>query len=348
MCPTGGQETHVILASRESIRLPGQADYNYVQEAIEFGSHWLMLAASQPGIENALVPQEVNELRDEIDRRQATVFRELQQLQRTHAAAPQRAALTACRRSMDRIHQLFHPTQEQRLEEADPACLMNAELLKIPGVSVEEDWTCATPPGALEHRILEQLSAGPVSWEEAFTQQLQSHSHHSARSLLQLDVWTEGQRQTLQKNLEQSHCAHAETLREQVRSISLRIEESQQIEMLPPQEAQELATRLNTLESRISRGIRQDQLRDELQQLRDLLEHKRDRELKKTQERVTRLSDFGRVGSPTQDSANASDRPGSSESKPPRQHASAADTSQTDPPHSADSIDDPNDWALDV
>ncbi len=249
-----GQETHVILASRESIRLPGQADYNYVQEAIEFGSHWLMLAASQPGIENALVPQEVNELRDEIDRRQATVFRELQQLQRTHAAAPQRAALTACRRSMDRIHQLFHPTQEQRLEEADPACLMNAELLKIPGVSVEEDWTCATPPGALEHRILEQLSAGPVSWEEAFTQQLQSHSHHSAHSLLQLDVWTEDQRQTLQKNLEQSHCAHAETLREQVRSISLRIEESQQIEMLPPQEAQELATRLNTLESRISRG----------------------------------------------------------------------------------------------
>lgn len=287
-----GADTLIVISENDTVRLPGRTIYNHVQQAIEFGSHWLVLAASFPGIESVLVPQEINELRDEIDRRQSAVFQEMKSLEKTHPNHAHRAALTACRRNMDRIHQLFHPTEEPRIGEQDPTCLMNAELLKIPGIPLDDDWNCPVTPGTLEHQILGFLSNGPRSWDQAFEDQLESGSYRSARSLLRLDVWTDARRNELQEALEDSRTLSVESLQQLAQRIRAQIQESKQIEMISSKEASEYSAQIDEVEAHMSGEYRLDQIRGELTHIRQMLDNRRGQELKKIQERLSRLSGF--------------------------------------------------------
>ena len=320
--------TLAILDVTDTVEIPGREVYHYVQEAIEFASRWLVLSASYPDMESILVPQEVNELRDEIDRRQNAVFLELKQLEKNHASQAHRAALTACRRSMDRIHQLFHPTREPQIAERDHLCLLNAELLKIPGVTVDEDWKCNISPSTLETQILSALSQGEITWEQAFSQQLQTGCYRSAHQLLKLDLWSDEQKTELNQQLESRRKQSSGFLHDLANQIRTKIEESQQLDILSSSEAEKLTTQISSIEQRIPTEYRLDLLRSNLNQLWQHLETKKELELRKMQERMSRLSG----DQPIPDRSSSSN---SEQMQPPRSQTESDD-------------EDSEDWAIDV
>ncbi len=317
-------DTRVILSEQEAVTVEGRELYNHVQEAIEFASHWLVLAASYPGIESVLVPQEVNELRDEIERRQNSVFREMQQLDKMHGHHAHRSALTACRRSMDRISQLFHPTEEPRIAEQDPQCLLNGVLLKIPGITLEEDWRCKLTPSTLEQQILLVLQQGQVTWEEAFEQQIEAGSYRSARMLLKLDAWTPNQKQRMTDQLEERRRDNAESLRSLAGQLKKKIAETHKLDVITTLEAGRLTRQVETLEEKIPNEYQLDHLRSDLNQLWQLMENRRGLELRKMRDKMSQLE---------RRELGLSDE-GDSTSSP------------EGPPN--DSDDDQADWALDV
>jgi len=321
-------ETRVVVSDEETLRLPGKNIYNHVQEALELGSHWLVLAASYPGIESVLVPQEINELRDEIDRRQRLVFQELKGLERTHNSHAHRAALTACRRNMDRIHQLFHPTEEPRFGEADPQCLVNAELLKIPGVSLDDEWVCHASPATLEQPLLQTLTGEPIAWKDAFDSQLDAGSYRSARGLLRLDVWSDSERDRLRSTMEEHRQDRAGSLRELAERLKTQLEQSRQIEVITEREAKQYLTRIVALEQRIPADYRLNEIRAELIEIRQGLDTRRGMELRRMQQRMDKISDFDLHGQ--SGPASASPPPSDSER---RSHSDEEDR---------------DDWALDV
>jgi len=332
--------TQAVISSTESIEIPGREVYNAVQEAIELASHWLVLAASYPGMESVLVPQEVNELRDEIDRRQNSVFLELKQLEKTHGAQSPRAALTACRRSMDRINQLFHPTEEPRISEVDPLCLLNAELLKIPGVTLDNDWQCNITPSTLEHQILTIMKHGFVSWEDAFELQMKAGCYRAAHQLIKLDIFPDEQKEQHKEQLENRRQDNANSLYELAGQIRAKVAESQSLELLNPLESEKLLTQLNAIEERISSEYRLDQLRSDLTQLWQHLETKKELELKKMQDRMSRLA--GQQPSPPAETGSASTEPSLLQFP--------EENKQPPSPENKESSDDDDsaDWAIDV
>ncbi|TWT63601.1 hypothetical protein [Rubinisphaera italica] len=282
-------QTHAILSDHETIVIEGRELYNHVQEAIEFASHWLVLAGSYPGMESVLVPQEVNELRDEIDRRQQSVFLEMKKLEKTYGMHAHRSALTACRRSMDRISQLFHPMEEPRIAEQDPLCLLNAVLLKIPGITLEDDWQCKVSSSTLEHQILLTLKQGRISWEDAFEQQLKIGSYRAARSLLKIDAWTARQRQWMTSQLEERRHDNAESLIALASQVKGKILESRQLDVINVMESARLIKQIESVEERIPSEYQLDHLRNELNQLWQLMESRRETELRKMKDKMTRL-----------------------------------------------------------
>lgn len=332
--------TQAVLSASESIEIPGREVYNYVQEAIEFASRWLVLAASYPGMESVLVPQEVNELRDEIDRRQNSVFLELKQLEKTHGGQSHRAALTACRRSMDRINQLFHPTEEPRISEVDHLCLLNAELLKIPGVTLDNDWQCNITPSTLEHQILTIMKHGFMSWEDAFELQLKAGCYRAAHQLLKLDIFSDEQREQLKERLESRRKDNADSLYELAGQIRSKVAESQSLEILNPSESEKLLSQLNIIEQRIPTEYRLDQLRSDLTQLWQHLETKKELELKKMQDRMSRLAGQ----QPTQRVAPATTSTDSPMIQFPDDIDNLEQPAETDEPDDESS----GDWAIDV
>ncbi len=282
-------QTHAILSDHETVVIEGRELYDGVQEAIEFASHWLVLAGSYPGMESVLVPQEVNELRDEIERRQQSVFLEMKQLEKTYGMHAHRSALTACRRSMDRISQLFHPTEEPRIGEQDPLCLLNSVLLKIPGITLEEDWHCKVSPSTLEHQILLTLKQGRITWEVAFEQQLKIGSYRAARSLLKIDAWTSRQRQWMTSQLEERRHDNAESLIALASQVKGKILESRQLDVINVMESARLIKQVESVEERIPAEYQLDQLRNELNQLWQLMESRRENELRKMKNKMSRL-----------------------------------------------------------
>ena len=328
-----GDDTHVVISDNEVARLPGKEVFNHVQEALELGSHWMVLAASYPGIESVLVPPEINELRDEIDRRQTTVFKELKALERTHNSHAHRAALTACRRNMDRIHQLFHPTEEPRLGEPDPQCLVNAELLKIPGVSLDDEWVCHSSPATLEHPLLDTLTGEPIAWRDAFASQLEAGSYRSARGLLRLDHWRDSERDQLRRQMEEHRQDQAGNLRDLAERLKVQLEQSRHIEMISEREAKEYFARIVSLEQRIPSDYRLNEIRAELSEIRQTLDTRRGLELRRMQQRMDQISGFDVHGQPQ-------DSPG-----PP---IAPSERSQPESPDDSDDDSPSDDWALDV
>ncbi|MCG6157285.1 hypothetical protein [Rubinisphaera margarita] len=318
--------TRVVLSEQETLTVDGRELYNHVQEAIEFASHWLVLAASYPGIESVLVPQEVNELRDEIERRQNSVFMEMQQLDKMHGHHAHRSALTACRRSMDRISQLFHPTEEPRIAEQDPQCLLNGVLLKIPGITLEEDWRCKLTPSTLEQQILLVLQQGQVTWEDAFEQQIEAGSYRSARMLLKLDAWTPEKKQRMIDQLEERRRDNAESLRSLAQQLKKKIAETRKLDVITTLEAGRLTRQVETLEEKIPNEYQLDHLRSDLNQLWQLMENRRGLELRKMRDKMSQLErkELGLVE--TEDDPDSTRREGPAK----------------------DGDDDQADWALDV
>ena len=326
--------TKTILSDDESCVIPGRELYNHVQEAIEFASHWLVLAAAYPGIESVLVPQEINELRDEIDRRQHSVFVEMMQIEKQHGHHAHRSSLTACRRSMDRISQLFHPREEPRISEQDPLCLLNSVLLKIPGISLEEDWRCKVSPSTLEHQILLSLMNGPTTWQNAFENQLKVGAYRAARCLLKVDAWNVRERQWMTAQLESKRQDSAASLEALASQIKGKIFESRQLEIISPLESSRMMAQLERLEERIGIEYQLDELRNELNQLWQLMENRRDMELRKTQDKISRLQRGGVADSDQDLSTDHSDI--------------TAEEYQEQPPEVPPKDDDPDDWAIDV
>ncbi|WP_013630727.1 hypothetical protein [Rubinisphaera brasiliensis] len=328
-----GDDTHVVISDTETARLPGKEVFNHVQEALELGSHWMVLAASYPGIESVLVPPEINELRDEIDRRETTVFKELKALERTHNSHAHRAALTACRRNMDRIHQLFHPTEEPRLGEPDPQCLVNAELLKIPGVSLDDEWVCHSSPTTLEHPLLDTLTGEPIAWRDAFASQLEAGSYRSARGLLRLDHWRDSERDQLRRQMEEHRQDRAGNLRDLAERLKVQLEQSRHIEMISEREAKEYFARIVSLEQRIPSDYRLNEIRAELSEIRQTLDTRRGLELRRMQQRMDQISDF--------------DVHGQSQGSP-APPANPPENRQPESPNDSDDDSPADDWALDV
>ena len=331
-------QTHAILSDHETIVIEGRELYNHVQEAIEFASHWLVLAGSYPGMESVLVPQEVNELRDEIDRRQQSVFLEMKKLEKTYGMHAHRSALTACRRSMDRISQLFHPTEEPRISEQDPLCLLNAVLLKIPGITLEDDWQCKVSSSTLEHQILLTLKQGRITWEDAFEQQLKIGSYRAARSLLRIDAWTARQRQWMTSQLEERRHDNAESLIALASQVKGKILESRQLEVINVMEAARLIKQIESVEERIPSEYQLDHLRNELNQLWQLMESRRETELRKMKDKMNRL----------QKNLPESNSEQSEQTNIFRHEESDVYRSESQKEQEKKSGEEPDDWAIDV
>ena len=90
-----------------------------------------------------------------------------------------RSALACCRRSFEQIYALLQ--QAVSLNELPPAYVLNSDLLRICGLSLDDDWQ---PEGAdqedLVKGIIEAIAAGQVDWFECLRQRAATDFDHQA------------------------------------------------------------------------------------------------------------------------------------------------------------------------
>lgn len=195
------------LASQTSgIVLPSEMMHTVMLEAVAIANRWLRLC-QQTAAGGSPLPLEALDLRDEIMQRSESVLAELTQ-QRQLALSPfVQAAIACCQRTIRQIHAMFESRLTLPLEEPDPRHLLSAELLRIPGIELNDHWQPETDLDVVERELIASLEHKELTWRQSYDHHVQLGNHEATGRLLELDVWPGAQERDSLAALRQTQIA---------------------------------------------------------------------------------------------------------------------------------------------
>lgn len=184
------QKTGPRTTSNESdLLFPIPEIHATLHEAINLAKGWLQLC-DQAGPGGASpIPPEALEVRTEILHRSPAVIDELIQHRRNATSALSKAAIACCQASVRYIESVFESKTALPAAELDPRKVFNADLLRFPGLELNDQWQPENDPETFEFELLSRLEHGELSWRQSYDVHAQAGQHVATGRLLELDVW---------------------------------------------------------------------------------------------------------------------------------------------------------------
>jgi hypothetical protein len=112
----------------------------HTREAIGFARRWVELQEIHSGQRQDTAREEAERLRQTIWTVEGAVQEELSLFKRRHPSPLIMSSVICCRRAIEHLHLLFDPEAVFPSEEPLPRPLLYADLLRIPAVSLNEQW----------------------------------------------------------------------------------------------------------------------------------------------------------------------------------------------------------------
>ncbi len=133
----------------------------YTREALGFARRWVELQEVYAGQRQGSVQEQAERLRQTILTLQGAVQEELSLFKRRHPSPLLLSSVACCRRAIDNLQLLFDPEAPFPAEEPLPRPLLYADLLRIPTVSLNEQWEVeGSDWEALVNGVLELVANG--------------------------------------------------------------------------------------------------------------------------------------------------------------------------------------------
>ncbi len=171
------------------IRLPHPAMRNVLREAMAYAQRWVGLHSSSAEEADFFLPQAAEELRAELLERHDGVVAELEHVRCQSQSSVERCGVTSLIRAVYELKEMVDPTGPVNPSEADPRHLLHAELLKIPGMRLDDRWEPQVDALTVQSRILRLLADPQPDWQTAFQTRCESGDRIATDRLLALDVW---------------------------------------------------------------------------------------------------------------------------------------------------------------
>lgn len=171
----------IVLASEEM--------HSVILEAVAIANRWLRLC-HQTSSGASPIPVEALELRDEILKRSDGVVTELSQHRQTTKSPLVHAAIGCCQTAIRQIQAMFESRVALPLVESDPRHVLNADLLRIPGIELDDQWLPETDVSIVERELLSALETSEMNWAQSFDYHSRAGNHEATGRLLELEVWT--------------------------------------------------------------------------------------------------------------------------------------------------------------
>lgn len=277
----------LVFESRRAANITlNQEMRNYLLQAVSFGQHWLSLLGRPT---DSFVPQDLAELRAEIEARHDGVQAELAEFSQRHSAEPVRMAIGCLMLALDQVRDLVDPDIPTETLEPDHRHLLNAELLKIPGLQLAPNWRPLAEPEDLIEHILKFLISPQPNWLTTIQLQLAADNLDAAEKISLLPVFNREEGRQLQLVLSKYRKQQQEEVWKDLRETELMIEEASRLQILSDQDRAGFAARLE----RLRRGLtlshdHRDEI-EELHKLRAVIDRRRAREAELAQDRLKQL-----------------------------------------------------------
>ena len=265
-----------IETSARGGTLPTAEMHAVLRQAIELANRWLRLSGAQSAQMSGPVSQDALDLRDEVLERTAGVLIELNEQWQAHSSPLVRAGIACCRRSVERIHSLFDGSRSLPLQEIDLRHALHAELLKMPGLELNDQWLPEADPVTLERELIEHLQRGETSWRQAYEAHALNGDHAATERLLELDVWSsEAERDELRAQRDTLIEEHRQVLALELNEVSIDLEAVGCSGQLDEAEDDIFARRLERLHRDLPKLLNFGACRWELDQIRSALQRLR-------------------------------------------------------------------------
>ena len=249
-----------------------------LHKAIDFASRWLRLSGLGSAQTAAPLPPDAFELREEVLQRSAGVIHELNEQSHLATSPLIRAAIACCRRSVERIHGLFEGRLSVPLQELELRHALHAELLKIPGLELNDQWEPEAEPATLERELFDHLERSDTSWAYAYDVHALHGDHAATGRLLELNVWTsEAKRGTLRGQREAQIHEHRATLAREIDEVSHELAMAANAGQLEEADGTTFAQRLDRLQRDLPKQLNFGSYRWQLDQMRSALQRRRAR-----------------------------------------------------------------------
>jgi len=140
----------------------------HTREALGFARRWIELQEIHSGQRSNTSLEKMEQLRQTVWTLQGAVQEELSLFKRRHPSLLIMSSLICCRRAIDHLQILFDPEAAFPTEEPLPRPLLYADLLRIPTVSLNDQWEVeGSDWEALVEGVLELLANIPGSAKKA-------------------------------------------------------------------------------------------------------------------------------------------------------------------------------------
>jgi hypothetical protein len=112
----------------------------HTREAVTFARRWIELQEARVGQEKGARTEQAELLRQEVWSRHSLVSEELYTFRRRHPSLLSVASVACCQRAFENVKILFDPQAPFPSEEPLPKPLLYADLLRIPTVTLTDQW----------------------------------------------------------------------------------------------------------------------------------------------------------------------------------------------------------------
>ncbi|MCA9077272.1 MAG: hypothetical protein KDA93_19760 [Planctomycetaceae bacterium] len=179
------------------IRIPHPAMKNVLREAMAFAQRWVALHSSTADEADFFLPQAAEELRDEVLERHDAVISELEAARDRSESLVVEMGVTCLLRAVHQLREMVDPSGPVSPSEADPRHMLSAELLKIPGMRLDDRWEPPMDAVTTQERILRFLADPQPDWQTAYQVRCESGDRLATERLLELDVWDSNEQKDL-------------------------------------------------------------------------------------------------------------------------------------------------------
>jgi len=200
---TPGQTT----SGPRGIVLPAEEMHTTILEAVAIANRWLRLSHQASAAHASPIPLEALELRDEIIKRSEGVLSEMAQHRQTSTSPLVKAAIACCQVVVKQIQALFESRICLPLVEPDPRHVLNLDLLKIPGIDLNDQWQPESDLSVIERELVASLEQPEPTWRQCYDYHARAGNHEATKRLLGLEVWPSSEERDSLRRLREAQIA---------------------------------------------------------------------------------------------------------------------------------------------
>jgi hypothetical protein len=183
------ESTNRELAGRRAVEVVGKAMMQirqHTQEAIQLAQQWVTLQENQPNQANRYFQDQANQLRQDLSGLQSQVMEEVRQFSIENSSVMIGAGATYCSSALQEIDELFNPTNTFGVSEPPSKYILNADLLKVQGLSLDDRWDYEGKgqPGVTQ-ALLKLVIDSQLDWEYVAQLHQETRNHEMTQYIVE-------------------------------------------------------------------------------------------------------------------------------------------------------------------